>query len=149
MSKFKFDLMKQDLNNNKDKIAEAAIDFVRRKFIANLITENKILQLGGGNWQPLSKKYSAWKNTQRIGKTMLQFDGNLLKALRNSVKNGSSKWTNCYLTIPDSLIPYANRHNSGYQNTPQRQFIGKSSRLEKETIDVIDKKMRDILQKYN
>ena len=122
-------------------------DFVKlkntlmRSIANNSLTFFKVKNFDSESFQdtPMSKKWAPRKSKKDdAGRRLL-------------VKTGRGRQSITIKQIsPDKALiaadaPYMKYHNDGTKTLPQRKFMGKSNKLDRETMDMINKKIRAIL----
>lgn len=129
-SKFKFDRIISEFNRQKDNIAQGLIDNTRDYFVKQF---DKQSDPDNSSWPELSAGYSSYKSKKYPGKKILVADGDLRKALVNSVVG--KKWNFCKIEVNSE---YASYHNDGTGNMKKRTFIAQSKLLESLQVKVIE-----------
>ena len=127
MSKFGFDKLVANFEAQKDKIAKDLLEVSKTIFVRQYNAEN---DPEGHRWTKLADSTLKYKTGNKI----LVDEGYLLSALANSVRTGSTKWTDCRLIIRND---YAQYHQYGTSKMPQRKILGHNKTLEVAQIKVI------------
>ena len=93
-------------------------------------------------WQPRRKRLSRTRTSNTLTER-----ANLVKsgALRRSVRLRSANFKR--IKVGTRGIKYANRHNLGLADMPQRQFIGDSRKLEKRVKKKLEKELQKVLRR--
>jgi len=143
MSKFGFDKILKNWDKTKEEIAKELLVVTKEYFVKNFKSQNTKDTMNEA-WSPLSEQYKKQKSKAGYGnKPTLQRTGKLLSALMNSIKTGSSKWSDCKLVVSNE---YGIFHNKGTNKMPRRTFVLHTTLLEKVQIDSIYKQLNKIFK---
>lgn len=142
MKKFDFDIILKNLQ--KSDLPELIADEVQKQFKKNFDDEGFF----GNPWKEVERRDPS-TYAYKYGTTASQTNPILTKstALRKSIKVIKATWNEIVLgTVGDSVNKYADVHNEGTDNIPQRQFIGDSAKLDKAISDIIEDELDKIFK---
>lgn len=131
----------KDINFNKTKRKLDSFKRVAPKLVAENTKSHflKGFDKGGGQTDKSASGWRGRKNPQKRGSRALLVDtGNL----RASIKVLSSSFRKTVIGVK-SLV-YAKFINEGTPNMPQREFIGKSKKLERSNKRIINRELKKI-----
>jgi phage gpG-like protein len=132
---------------DKLKMGKKYADFVKlkntlmRSIANNSLTFFKVKNFDAESFidTPISKKWAPRKSKKDDeGRRLLVKTGRGRQSI--NIKQISP---NKALIVADA--PYMKFHNDGAKYLPQRKFMGQSNKLDKESIEIINKKIRQIL----
>ena len=100
-----------------------AAHLIALDFQAHMVQTFKSKGRTGAKWPALTPKYAAYKNRVRPGRSLLVFDGDMIKSLVTSHDSNGIRKQKARSLVLGSKVPYARYHQDGTKNMRARPLF--------------------------